>query len=92
MTIRMLPALFAVTVLATIYTPSFADADTQKPMALTYDAGSRESATTAYQDTCAVYVVATEDNRQNKQTIGATFGGPLLAGDASPWITDGLLH
>jgi hypothetical protein len=57
-----------------------------------YDAGSREAAATAYKETCPVLVLPTEDLRQNKLTIGATPGGPLLTGDASLWITTALLQ
>ena len=60
-------------------------------MPLQYDAAAREAPPVAHKSTCAVDVVATEDNRQNKLTIGASIRGPLLTGDASPWITDGLL-
>jgi hypothetical protein len=37
-------------------------------------------------------VVATEDARQNKETLGASIGGPLLSGDASRWVSDGLIN
>jgi hypothetical protein len=60
---------------------------------LTYDASAIESgAVTVQTSTCPIQIVATDDQRQNKQTIGAKLSGPLLTGPASPWITDGLLN
>lgn len=67
-----------------------AEADPITP--LVYDVNSRESAATMQKGTCPLRVLATEDQRLNKQTIGASLSGPLLTGEASPWVTDGLLH
>lgn len=67
-----------------------APADERIPLA--YEATARESQATVHKGTCPVRVLPTEDQRQNKLTIGAYMGGPLLTTDASPWLTDGLLH
>lgn len=41
---------------------------------------------------CPVQVASTVDARQNKETIGMSVGGALLAGDITPWMTEGLTH
>jgi hypothetical protein len=85
---RMLGAtLFAVPLFA------LAAADTPAAVDMKYSWADREvPAPAALAGTCPVHVVATEDARQNKETIGATFGGPLLSGNASRWASDGLIH
>jgi hypothetical protein len=56
-----------------------------------YDRGARETfALEPYRSTCPVHIVLTEDARQNKETIGQSGSGALLAGDISRWVTDGL--
>nr|WP_315245806.1 hypothetical protein [uncultured Albidiferax sp.] len=62
------------------------------PVDLTYDVNTRERPVVAVRDTCPIHITPTQDARQNKETLGATFRGPLLAGDATPWIVDGLTH
>ena len=62
------------------------------PLTLVYDASLREAPATVRKETCSVLVVPTEDARQNKLTIGTAPSGPLLAGDASPWVTSALLQ
>lgn len=65
---------------------------TPAPLTLAYDATSRERPVAPVQGACAVHVAPTRDERQNKETIGSSMNGALLTGDASPWITDSLLH
>jgi hypothetical protein len=62
------------------------------PMPLTYEVAARETPAVVRQSTCPILVVPTDDQRLNKLTIGASMRGPLLTGDASPWVTDGLLQ
>ncbi len=68
--------------------PDAADA----PMPLVYDATAREAPAVPHKGTCPIRVAPTSDERQNKLAIGANLRGPLLTGDASPWITDGLMQ
>jgi len=60
------------------------------PLELKYDAVARELPFKAVGDTCPIHILPAVDERQNKETIGATIGGALLAGDAGPWIGDSL--
>lgn len=78
--------------LATSSSMAWAQADAEAPMALKYDTVAREAPPVVLKDTCPVHVAPTDDQRQNKLTIGATVRGPLLTGEASPWVTDGLLQ
>jgi hypothetical protein len=92
---RSLSRLIAVAALATPYALALAQAQAPAPDArlpLVYEAASREAPAVVHRNTCPIHVLAVEDLRQNKLTIGANIGGPLLTGDASPWITDTLLH
>ena len=92
---RLLTRLFAATALATSCALALAQAQAPAaaaPMPLVYEANSREAPAVVHQNTCPIHVLAVEDQRQNKLTIGANIGGPLLTGDASPWVTDTLLH
>ena len=58
-----------------------------------YDAAASETGAKPFRaGTCALRIVRTVDARQNKETIGQSMGGALLAGDISPWMTDGLGH
>jgi hypothetical protein len=57
-----------------------------------YDRSARENyALQPYQSACPVHIVLTEDARQNKETIGQSGSGALLAGDISRWVADGLM-
>jgi hypothetical protein len=68
-----------------------AEAPAQKPLDFAYSWSDREVSSPAqYADTCPVHVVLTEDERQNKETIGQSMGKPLLSGDMSRWVADGL--
>jgi hypothetical protein len=69
-----------------------ADATPPAPLALKYDDIARETKVVALSGTCPVHVVPARDDRQNKETIGASFGGALVTGDAAPWITESLGH
>jgi hypothetical protein len=69
-----------------------ADASPQPPLALKYDVSSREVPALPVRGACPVHVLPTQDERQNKETIGASFGGPLVTGEAAPWVSDGLTH
>ena len=69
-----------------------ADADATPPMELKYDGSARERPVTPVSGTCALRILPPVDERQNKETIGAGFGGPLLTGEARRWMTDGLLQ
>jgi hypothetical protein len=71
---------------------TWAQVAAETPMALVYDAISREVPATAYKETCPIFITPTEDARQNKLTIGEKFGAPLLTGDASPWVTNAFLQ
>lgn len=79
-------------VLASVCTPAVAQDDPDAPMPLKYDTAAREAPPVVLKDACPIHVAPTDDQRQNKLTIGATIQGPLLTGDASPWVTDGLLQ
>lgn len=58
-----------------------------------YDALAAENPIRAFQTgTCEVHLMPAVDARQNKETIGATISGALLADDVSPWMTEGLGH
>ncbi|WP_083253510.1 hypothetical protein [Pandoraea sp. ISTKB] len=58
-----------------------------------YDALARENPIrTVPSGTCRVSIVPAIDARQNKETIGATLSGALLADDVSPWMSEGLHH
>jgi hypothetical protein len=79
--------LFAVPMLA------LAAAEAPTGLDMKYSWSDREvSAPAALTGTCPVHVVANEDARQNKETLGASIGGPLLSGDASRWVSDGLIN
>jgi len=57
-----------------------------------YDRSARENyALQPYQSACPVHIVLTEDARQNKETIGQSGSGALLAGDVSRWVADGFI-
>ncbi|SEA53830.1 hypothetical protein [Variovorax sp. YR216] len=60
------------------------------PMDITYDRNARETPPMALGGTCPIHVVSPQDDRQNKETIGAGFGGALLTGEAGRWVSDGL--
>ena len=58
-----------------------------------YDATASEAGAKPFRaGTCKLRIVRTVDARQNKETIGQSMGGALLAGDISPWMTEGLGH
>jgi len=59
---------------------------------LVYEATAREAEPVRLAGTCPVLVAPPQDQRQNKQAIGATLRGPLVTGDPAPWLTDGLLQ
>ena len=90
MALAALVALVLPTAFAQTAPPPAAAADA--PMPLAYEVAAREAPAVARQGTCPIQVVPTDDQRQNKLTIGASMRGPLLTGDASPWVTDGLLQ
>lgn len=67
-------------------------APSDERITLTYEATAREAPAVVHKGTCPVRVLPTEDQRQNKLTIGAYMGGALMTTEASPWLTDGLLQ
>lgn len=69
-----------------------APASPDTPMPLVYEATAREAPAVARTGTCPIHVVPALDRRQNQQTIGASIRGALLTGEASPWVTEGLMH
>jgi hypothetical protein len=62
------------------------------PLEMKYDASAREKPTVKRQDTCPIHIVRTQDERQNKETLGATFRGALMSGDAGLWMSEGLVQ
>ena len=68
------------------------DANATPPMDLKYDWNARERPVAPVAGTCALRILPPVDERQNKETIGAGFGGPLLTGEAGRWVADGLLR
>ena len=61
------------------------------PVEMKYDAAASEAGAKPFRaGTCQVRIQRTVDARQNKETIGQSMGGALLAGDISPWMTEGL--
>ena len=61
------------------------------PLEMAYDRNAREvGSAQAYAQTCPVHLMAPEDARQNRETIGQSVGGALLVSDISPWTLDGL--
>ena len=59
---------------------------------LKYEWNTREVSAVQHLGTCPIHVVPTYDERQNKETIGATFGGALVVGEMSKWVSDGMRH
>jgi hypothetical protein len=58
-----------------------------------YDAAASETGAKPFRaGTCALRIVPVVDARQNKETIGQSIRGALLAGDIAPWMTEGLGH
>ena len=58
-----------------------------------YDVVARETpAKPLAAGTGRLQIAPTVDARQNKETIGQSMGGALLAGDIGPWMTEGLGH
>jgi len=58
-----------------------------------YDAAARETAAKPFPaGTCKLHIAPAVDARQNKETIGQSISGALLAGDIAPWMTEGLGH
>lgn len=74
---------------------ALASIETEPVLDFKYDWNTRENpqqAVPQLSNGCAVRVAPAVDLRQNKETIGAGVGGPLLTGDIGAWVTDGLLH
>ena len=56
-----------------------------------YDPMAREAGTKPFGGgACAVRIVRAVDARQNKETVGQSMNGALLADDVGPWMTAGL--
>jgi hypothetical protein len=55
-----------------------------------YNPSNSEYPPTVYAGGCPITLVQVRDERQNKQTIGASPGSPLLVGSASDWASDAL--
>jgi hypothetical protein len=67
------------------------EADAGNKVEMKFNALDRENAApTPFASTCPVTLVLTEDARQNKETIGVSIGGALLADGVGRWATDGL--
>ena len=66
-------------------------AEPRVPLEVVYDRDTREVPAEKGVATCPVLILATEDARQNKETLGQSMGGALLSGDMSKWVTDGLI-
>lgn len=59
---------------------------------IAYDRNARETPAVQLGGTCPIHVVSPQDDRQNKETIGAGFRGALLTGEAGHWVSDGLIQ
>ncbi len=81
---------FLVTALAVA--PALVHAAEPGLLELRYDDIARETKVAPIPGTCSVHVVPARDERQNKETIGASLRGALATGEAAPWVTDGLMH
>lgn len=91
--IASLPAIFGIT-FAACSIPAIAgpEAGAAPSLEIAYERYSRETPVEALGGTCPIHVVSTQDDRQNKETIGAGFRGPLLTGEAGRWVSDGLFQ
>jgi hypothetical protein len=89
-------ALLAVSMPALAQTPAPAAAAPASPdgapVPLVYETAAREAEPVRQAAVCPIVLAPPQDQRQNKQAIGATFRGPLITGDPAPWLTDGLLQ
>ena len=59
-------------------------------VSLVYEAREAAAAVPAPKDGCVVHLAPALDQRQNKQTLGHGAAGPIVAGDAAPWLDAGL--
>jgi len=74
-------------------TASVSAAESGDKVEMKYDAAASETGAKPFRaGTCTLHIVRAVDARQNKETIGQSMGGALLAGDISPWMTEGLGH
>lgn len=60
------------------------------PLEIAYERNARETQAVQLRGTCPIHVASPEDDRQNKETIGAGIHGALLTGEAGHWVSDGL--
>jgi hypothetical protein len=68
-------------------------ADTGVSLMLKYEStGTSQAPDSAAGGGCIVRLEPVQDQRQNKLTLGALSGGPLLAGEAGQWLAAGLLR
>lgn len=86
---RLLCAALGITSSLAVAAPDALPAST---MEMKYDWNTREAPPTQLGGTCPIHVAPTQDDRQNKETIGASFNGALLVGEAGRWVSDGLIH
>lgn len=91
-TTKKIGALFAGCLGVVSAAPAIAAAAPAVPMLeLRYDWADRETGDPQrVAQACPVAVLPPVDARQNKETVGAYIGGPLLSGDMGPWVNDGL--
>lgn len=89
----LLPLLIGTTI-ANCSVQAFAGSDTGSPppLDMAYERNAREMPATQLRGTCPIHVALPQDDRQNKETIGAGFRGALVTGEAGPWVLDGLLQ
>lgn len=75
-----------------LFSPLLSVAAPDRPLDIQYDWGSRDGEPVQYTDACPVQVGYPSDDRINKETIGASASAPLLSGDLSKWLADGLAN
>jgi hypothetical protein len=61
-----------------------------KPLEVKYDWATRENNAVVHEGTCPIHIAPVVDERQNKETLGATFFSPLLSPPMDVWVADGL--
>ncbi len=91
---KRITGLLAALLLSTVAAaqPAVPGKDAAFAVKMTYDPGESEAGTmSSFQASpCVLHIAPASDARQNKETIGQSFSGPLLAEGVSSWMTEGL--